>query len=156
MSKIFKHRIINVTTKDLVKTLDHLSLEGTEVVTTITSLNNTHQIVVKDVLRERNAREDLNEDKHKDFAQNFYNRLKNLKQIIGTQQPSNKSWVDPIRLLEIELGLEDGKGWKMMQAAANHYFKNVGDEYLPVIQSTSAFRKKFQQLHMHAKRSKQK
>lgn len=154
MSKIFKHRIINVTTKDLIKTLDHLSLEGTEVVTTISSLDNTHQIVVKDVLRERNERKDLNEEKHRQFAENFYNRLKKHKQILGTQNPQNKSWVDPIRLLEIELGLEDNKGWKMMVLAATHYFNNIGDEFLPVIQSTSAFRKKFQQLHIHAKRNK--
>lgn len=152
MSKIYKHRIITVSAKDMTKTLDHLSIEGTKVITVIPSLKDTHQIVVQDVLRERNSTPDPNEKKHKDFALLFHQKLKENKLILGKTDPTSRSWINHIRLLEQEDGIE----WEQIRLGATYFFNNIGDEYLPVIQSTSSFRKKFQQVYAHKMKNKKK
>ena len=150
MAKVFKHRIITVNNKDLVRTLDELSMKGIAVVTVIASVNDSHQIIVKEESRYIGQTIDLNKDKHKAFAQHFYNMLKDNKLIIGKKDPKTKGWIDPIRLLEER----DNIPWEQMVKAANHYFKSLDDEFLPVIQSTRAFRQKFENLYSHAVKSK--
>jgi hypothetical protein len=91
----------------------------------------------------------LFEEKHKAFSLRFYEQLKNQNLILKTQNPDSKSWIDPIKLLETKDKLE----WDKIRKAANYYFENIEDEFMPVIRSTKAFRDKFEKIVDHFNRN---
>jgi len=89
----------------------------------------------------------LIEDKHRDFSIKFYNQLKE-KAVISKTVIVNKGQIDHIRKLE----KVDKIDWSDITSGANYYFSNLDSDFMPEIQSTKAFRDKFDKLVAHKKR----
>jgi len=94
--------------------------------------------------REEKRRE---EKKWQEFSIKFYNQLKE-KAVISKTVTVNKGQIDHIRKLE----KVDKIDWSDITSGANYYFSNLDADFMPEIQSTKAFRDKFDKLVAHKKR----
>lgn len=89
----------------------------------------------------------LIEDKHREFSIKFYEELTN-RGVINKSIKVNDNLIHHIRKLETV----DKINWEDIKSGANYYFNNLSIDFMPEIQSTKAFRDKFDKLVAHKKR----
>ena len=82
------------------------------------------------------------EKRHVEFAKWFYNQLQSNGIVSRKSEPTSKGWVNPVKLLEES----DGIDWDQIKKGALFYFNNHEEKFMPVIQSTTAFREKWDNL----------
>jgi len=82
------------------------------------------------------------EKRHVEFSKWFYNQLHSNGIISRKSNPESKGWINPVKLLEERDSIE----WEQIKKGALFYFKNHEEKFMPVIQSTTAFRDKWESL----------
>jgi len=114
-------------------------------------LTNNQQTTNKQLTANKNVNNDKNENnkqtvpfekRHVEFSKWFYSQLQSNMIISRKSNPESKGWVNPIKLLEERDGIE----WEQIKKGALFYFKHHEEKFMPVIQSTTAFREKWESL----------